>query len=132
MTRAKPKFGWLEAAAERLAASPAYRRLGSVDMTVAFVAGDVARLVAFDAFGVGGVRDLTLADLRDADLVIRMSGREWDTYLRARRRGTGQSLLSLDLDRRIVTARNPLLRLKFERFSASLQAFVDEGARSAA
>ena len=72
-----------------------------------------------------------LWDLRDADLVLTMSPRDWNAYLRSRARGRGPSLLSLDLTERVFEAANPLARTLLPRYNLSLQAFVDTGARLA-
>jgi hypothetical protein len=132
MAAVKAKVDWFEAAMAALGTDPGYRRLGSADMTVAFVIGEAKRTVTFETFAIRSVQDVDEAGLRDADLVIRMPVRLWNGYLRDRKRGTAPSLLSLDLDERIVEAHTPLGRLAFERYNASLQAFVDKGAQLAA
>ena len=123
---------WLEKAQKAVNKDPAYRALGSADVKVAMLAGKVAKLVTFEAFEVSRIEDADPNDLRNAELVFDMPARDWSNYLKRRKKGTGPSLLSLDLDRGIVGARNPLDRLKFERFHRSLQAFVDQGARHVA
>ena len=52
-----------------------------------------------------------LVDERDADLVVRMSVKDWNAYLKQRKLGKGPSLLSLDLDQRVVEAANPLKKV---------------------
>ncbi len=126
MAKAQPNLGWLEDACASLNEDSAYRALGSTDVKVGFAIGDVRKLVVFEAFKIGGVRDLS--DARDADLIVRMSARDWNAYLRKRKKGTGPSLLSLDLDQHVVEAANPLKKVMFERYNTSLQAFIDRGA----
>ena len=121
------QLDWLEAAAAAVNEDPAFRKLGSVDLVLGLKAGRVVRTVTFEAFGVADVEDTNDTALRDCDLVIEMSPREWTNYLRRRARHAGPSLLALDLDRGIVSAANPLNRLKFERYHLSLQALVDQG-----
>ena len=123
---------WLDKAAKAVNSDPAFRKLGSTDMRIAFKAGAVARGITFEAFEVTRVQDVDENDLRDWELVIDMPARNWTNYLRQRAAGRGPSLVSLDLDRRIVQAPDPLARLKFERFHLSLQALVDKGAKAAA
>ena len=123
---------WLDQAAKAVNADPAFRKLGSADMRIAFKAGAVARGITFEAFEVTSVQNVGENDLRDWELVIDMPARNWTNYLRQRAAGRGPSLVSLDIDRNIVKAPDPLARLKFERFHLSLQALVDKGARSAA
>lgn len=123
---------WLDRAAKAVNSDPAFRKLGSTDMRIAFKAGTVARGVTFEAFEVTKVQDVDENDLRDWELVIDMPARNWTNYLRQRADGRGPSLVSLDLGRNIVKAPDPLARLKFERFHLSLQALVDKGARRAA
>ncbi len=126
MAKAQPNLGWLEDACTSLNEDSAYRALGSTDVKVGFAIGGVRKLVVFEAFKIGGVRDLS--DARDADLIVRMSVRDWNAYLRKRKKGTGPSLLSLDLDQHVVEAANPLKKVMFERYNTSLQAFIDRGA----
>jgi hypothetical protein len=128
MARARPNLDWLTAAREALNAEPAFRRLGSADFTLGLVVGDETRLVAFRAFEVASVAEADAQTLRDADLVIEMPAKDWNAYLRQRARARGASLLSLDLERRIVRGRSPLARLLFERYNHTLQAFIDRGA----
>ena len=123
---------WLDRAAKAVNSDPAFRKLGSTDMRIAFKAGAVARGITFEAFEVTKVQDVDENDLRDWELVIDMPARNWTNYLRQRATGRGPSLVSLDIDRNIVKAPDPLARLKFERFHLSLQALVDKGARWAA
>jgi len=124
-----PAFDWLEKAQRAINKDQKYRNLGNADVVVAMRAGKVARLVTFEAFEVSKIEDTDADDLRDAELILDMPARDWTNYLKRRKKGTGPTLLSLDLDRGIVGARNPLDRLKFERFHRSLQAFVDQGAK---
>jgi hypothetical protein len=128
MARARPNLDWLPAARDALNAEPAFRRLGSADFTLGLVVGDEARLVEFRAFEVAWVAEADAQVLRDADVVIEMPAKDWNAYLRQRARARGPSLLTLDLERRIVGGRSPLARLLFERYNRTLQAFVDRGA----
>lgn len=121
-------FDWLERARKAVNKSSEFRGLGTTDIQVAFKAGKVAHLVSFDAFEVAAARELDPEDLRDADIVIDMPSRDWTNYLKRRKSGTGPSLLSLDVDRGIVSARDPLNLQKFERYHLSVQAYVDAGA----
>ena len=89
------------------------------------------RRVVFEAFEIASVDETDEAALRDCELVIEMTPREWTNYLRRRAKGTGPTLVSLDLDRDIVRAANPLDQLKFDRYHLSLQALVDQGAQLA-
>jgi len=130
MPKAKPKLDWLPEAQASLNQDRAFRKLGSTDMKLALVIGETARLVRFEAFEIAAVEDLDLTNLRDADLVLTMSAREWNAYLRKRRNGSGPTLLSLDLQgpQRLISAQSPLQRLMFERYNLSIQAFIDKGA----
>lgn len=132
MAKAKPRLDWLPAARDALNADPAFRRLGSADFNLALAVGDQARLVTFEAFEISAVADADPADLRDADLVLEMTPRDWNAYLRQRAKGKGETLLSLDLQHRLVRARDPLKRLLFERYNRSIQALLDCGAALAA
>ena len=122
------QLDWLEAAAEALNAAPAFRQLGSTDLVLGLKAGRVVRVVTFEAFAIVGVADAGESNLRDCDIVIAMSPREWTNYLRRRAKGGGPSLVALDSERGIVAAADPLQRLKFERYHLTLQALIDQGA----
>ena len=123
------QLDWLTGARTALNEDPAYRKLGSTDLVLGLKAGRAVRTVTFEAFEIGEVEEAAESALRDCEVVIEMSPREWTNYLKRRAKGTGPSLVSLDLDHGIVHAANPLNRLKFERYHLSLQALVDEGAR---
>lgn len=122
------QLDWLEAAAQALNGDPAFRQLGSTDLVLGLKAGRAVRVVTFEAFAIVGVAAAAEAGLRDCDIVIEMAPRDWTGYLRRRARGTGPSLVALDLERSIVRAADPLQRLKFERYHLTLQALVDQGA----
>ena len=126
MARAKPNLEWLAQAQTDLNAAAAFRKLGSTDLKLALVIGDQARLVVFEAFQIASIADAGAADMRDADIVIEMSPKDWNAWLRQRARGKGPSLLSLDLDRNVVRARDPLKRLLLERYNRTLQTFFDQ------
>lgn len=123
------RFAWLEPAREALNADPAFRKLGSADFRLGLAAGDCARIVTFSAFEVAAIEAVDSADLHDADLVIEMSPADWEAYLTQRAAGQGQSLLSLDLELGVVSARTPLEHLLLERYNRTIQALLDCGAR---
>ncbi len=132
MAKTKANLDWLSAAQEALHGDLAYRKLGSTDVTLGLSIGDQARLVTFEAFEIASIAEVSAIGLRDADIVLEMSARDWNAYLRKRAKGKGPSLLTLDLDARVITGRSPLDRLKLERYNLSLQAFIDKGAELAA
>ena len=132
MTPTKANLDWLNAAREALNGDSAFRKLGSTDMTLGLSIGDEARLVTFEAFEIVGISEISAMDLRDADIVLEMKVKTWNAYLRQRAKGKGPSLLTLDLDQRVITGRSPIDRLKLERYNLSLQAFIDKGAELAA
>ena len=126
------QLDWLPTAQAALNADPAFRKLGSTDLVLGLKSGRAVRRVVFEAFEIASVDETDEAALRDCELVIEMTPREWTNYLRRRAKGTGPSLVSLNLDRDIVRAANPMDGLKFDRYHLSLQALVDQGARLAA
>ena len=123
------QLDWLPDARTALNGDPAFRKLGSTDLVLGLKSGRVVRKVVFEAFEITSVDETPETALRDCELTIEMAPREWTNYLRRRAKGTGPTLQSLDLDRDIVQAANPLDRLKFDRYHLSLQTLVDEGAR---
>jgi hypothetical protein len=129
MARAKPNLDWLEDARAALNKDPQFRKLGSADLVLGLSFGEVNRLVTFEAFEVGEI--VEDGDLRDADLVLRMAPREWNAYLRARGKGKGPSLLTLDTEQGLFQAANPLAQNLLPRYNLTLQAFIDAGARLA-
>ena len=126
------QLDWLPTAQAALNEDPAFRKLGSTDLVLGLKSGRAVRRVVFEAFEIASVDETDEAALRDCELVIEMTPREWTNYLRRRAKGTGPSLVSLNLDREIVRAANPMDGLKFDRYHLSLQALVDQGARLAA
>lgn len=130
MARAKPRLEWLEKARAALNADPAFRKLGSADVVLGLSLGDEVRLVKFEAFEIGEI--VEGGDLRDADLVLNLSPKDWNAYLRQRARDKGPSLLTLDQEEQVFEAANPLARNLLPRYNLSLQAFIDTGARLAA
>ncbi len=132
MAKAKANLDWLTKAQRQLNKDSAFRKLGSTDLKLGLLIGDVAHLVTFEAFEISSIRGMDPNDVRDADLVINMSVRDWNAYLRRRKAGKAASLLSVDVETPVVLAQNPLKRLLFERYNLSIQAFVDRGATLAA
>ena len=126
------EFAYLNKVQTRLNKDASFRKLGNTDVKFALAIGKEARMVTFEAFEIATVEPLDMDDLRDAELVLRMSKREWNAYLKKRKAGSGPSLLTLDLDKHVIEARNPLARLKLERYNRSLQTFVDVCAKVAA
>ncbi len=129
MARATPKLDWLEDARAELNADPGFRALGSTDLVLGLSLGEETRLIRFEAFGIAGIQ--SGGDLRDASLVLRMSPKDWNAYLRRRAGGGGPSLLTLDLQEGIFHAADPLGAALLPRYNLTLQAFVDAGARLA-
>jgi len=132
MAKAQPKLDWLNAAREQLNVDPGYRKLGATDVTLGLAIGGECRLVVFEAFTISAVRVIDDTELRDADIVIRMTPKDWNAYLRNRQKGRAASLLSLDIDKAVVTGADPLKRNKLARYNLSIQAFLDAGAALAA
>ncbi|MEJ2088110.1 MAG: hypothetical protein P8Y69_06480 [Gammaproteobacteria bacterium] len=130
MARAKPNLDWLPKARKALNEDPAFRKLGSTDVTLGLRLGEETRLVKFEAFEVAEI--VEDGDLRDANLVLDMTPKDWNAYLRQRARGKGPSLLSLDLDQGVFETSSPVDRLMLPRYNLSLQAFIDAGARLSA
>ena len=99
------QLDWLDAAGTALNADPEFRRLGSTDLVLGLKSGKAVRVVTFEAFEVASVREADETALRDCELVIEMTPRQWTDYLKRRAVGRGQSLVGLDVDRNIVSAR---------------------------
>ena len=127
MARAKPNLEWLDAARTQLNGDTAFRKLGSTDMVLGLSLGDEIRLVKFEAFEITEIADG--GDRLLAGLVLSMSPKDWNAYLRQRAKGRGPTLLTLDLERGVFDAASPLNRHLRPRYNLSLQAFIDTGAR---
>ena len=123
------QLDWVEPAGVAVNQDPGFRKLGSTDLVLGLKSGRAVRVVVFEAFEVAGVRVADEAALRDCEVVIEMTPRQWTDYLAHRARGIGSSLVGLDLDHGILRAADPLLRLKFDRHHLSIQALCDAGAR---
>ena len=93
--------------------------------------GSAAFLVTFAGFSCHGVRKIRVAELRDADFVVEMSQKSWDSFLKGRTSGKGVTLAELDNVDGVIKAINPRKNLDFLRYHLSLQAFIDAGARAA-
>ena len=123
------QLDWVDPAGVAVNQDPRFRKLGSADLVVGLKSGQAVRVVAFEAFEVASVDKADETALRDCELVIEMTPRQWTDYLTRRARGIAPSLVSLDIDRGIVRAPDPMLRLKFDRYHLSIQALCDAGAR---
>jgi len=124
----------LERARAAVNEDPAFRRLGTTDMSVAIRRDAEAYLVRFEAFECTSVEAVDDDRVRDADFELVLPAADWDRYLAARRLGQAPTLLSVDLDTpgAMVRGRDPRLTLEFERYHATLQAFIDKSAELAA
>ena len=126
-----PVFDWMPNAQKKANKDPAFRALGSADATVCFQSGKHGRRVVFQSFEVESVTEADVDLIQDEDIRICMSTRQWNSYLYRRRLGRAPSLLGLDAEKHnIVQTKNTLARLRYERISRSIQAFVDYGARA--
>ncbi|MCY4655302.1 MAG: hypothetical protein OXC80_00645 [Gammaproteobacteria bacterium] len=123
-------FDWMEPAKEEVNSSSEFRKLGSVDIRLAFKSGKHCNLVHFHGFEVGDIKSLD-PDLpfSEAEVMVEMSTRNWNSYMKQRAIRTTHSLQSVDVDKSIISASNPLKRRLFERYQRSIQAFVDAGAQ---
>ena len=126
-------FDWMEPAKEIVNASTEFRKLGSVDIRLAFKSGKHCKLVHFRGFKVDTITPMDPdTPFAYAELLIEMPTRNWNSYLRRRSLKRAPSLSSMNIDRVLVTASNPLNRRLFERYHKSILAFVDIGAQWAA
>jgi hypothetical protein len=128
MARARPNLDWLPAAQAALNVDPEFRKLGSADFKLGLVLGDDARIVSFEAFEVADVAAARAADMRDADIVLEMTPKDWNAWLRNRSKGKAETLLSVDLDQHLVKSKSPLKRLMLERYNRTIQTLLDKGA----
>lgn len=124
----------LQQARDAVNSDPTFRERGTCDVRMGIKAGDSAFVVEFVAFECGGVEQVDVDALRDADFFLELSPREWQAYLTGRRAGNAPTLVSLDVRTPdgIVKGSDPLKTLKFERYHMTLQAFLDQSAALAA
>lgn len=123
-------FDWMQPAREQLNSSSGFRQLGSVDIRLAFKSGKNCNLVHFHGFEIGDIKSIDPdVPFAEAEVMVEMSTRNWNSYLRKRALSRTQTLLSMDVDRPIISASNPLNRRLFDRYHRSIQAFVDAGAQ---
>ena len=78
------EFAYLNKVQTRLNKDASFRKLGNTDVKFALAIGKEARMVTFEAFEIATVEPLDMDDLRDAELVLRMSKREWNAQSRQR------------------------------------------------
>lgn len=122
-------FDWMLDARKKANKDPTFRALGSADATVCFQSGKHGRRVVFQDFQVDSVAEADIDDIKNDDILISMSTREWNSYLYRRRLGRAPSLLGLDAEQHdVIHTKDSIARLQFERISRSIQAFVDFGA----
>ncbi|MCE2407588.1 MAG: hypothetical protein J4G19_08825 [Pseudomonadales bacterium] len=122
-------FDWMVNARTEANADPEFRALGSADATVCFQSGKHGRRVVFEAFEVQSVSEANVDVIKDDDILISMSTREWNSYLYRRRLGRAPTLLALDAEKHgVIKTKDIAARLQFERISRSIQSFVDYGA----
>ena len=122
---------WLKKAQSDVNKDPMFRKLGSVDTSMALKVGKSAFLVSFEGFSCHGVRKIGAKEFREADFLVEMSPDAWTRFVNGRREGNGPTLAELDTTEGIVQAENPRKKLDFLRYQVSLQAFLDAGARAA-
>ena len=105
-------FDWMRVAKTKANSDPAFRAL-------------------FQAFQIESVTEADVDSIKDDDILIAMSTREWNSYLYRRRLGRAPSLLGLDAEKDdVIQTKDIGARLQFERISRSIQTFVDYGART--
>ena len=121
-------FDWMFVAQEEANEDPAFRALGSADTVVFFQSGKHVRRVTFEAFQIESVTNVGLDAVDDCDILINMTTREWNSYLFQRRHHRAPSLLALDAEKKFIKTKDTFARLAYERFSRTIQAFVDYGA----
>ena len=123
-------FDWMEPAKAEMNESESFRKFGSLDVRLAFKSGKNCKVVQFRGFQVGEIKTVD-PDMPfvDADVMIEMTTRNWNSYMRKRALKRMHSLQSMDVDSNIITASNPLNRRLFDRYQKSIQAFVDAGAQ---
>lgn len=124
-------FDWMSQAQAAVNNDPNHQRLGSANINVLFKGGVQRRLVTFRAFRVDSI-DILSKEQPDfsADVVLEMSARKWNAYMRQRQKNRAKDLLSLDTVEHIIQADTPLKRLLFNRVHLSIQSFIDAGACS--
>ena len=124
-------LGLLERTRDAVNRDASFRALGSCDARVGLRADARAFLVTFEAFECAAVAPIEVDDLRDTDFYLELAAPAGDAYLNGRRSRSAPTLLSLDLDTPggiVRSAGDPRKALEFERYHATLQAFIDAGA----
>ncbi len=125
-------FNWMQRAKSSVNRKGEFRKLGSMDIRVGFSAGSSHRVIDFGPFAVGPIHDVEdISEIENVSVVVRMTPRRWDDYLRNRKTGKEGDLIAFNLGKQVLYFNNPLDRLRFLRVHRSIQAFVDAGARLA-
>ena len=132
-----PSVQWFQALQQLVNADPEFRRIGSIDASMAVKVGPKIIVIIFEAFECFEVREGTEEDLVDLDFVLEMSEADWkDLIQNTKENGAADlrhTLNTLDLtkeDGLSTNATGDQFRADiFFRVNQSLQHFFDLSAK---
>ena len=132
-----PSVNWFQALQQLVNADPEFRRIGSIDASMAVKVGPKIIVIIFEAFECLEVKEGTEEDLVDLDFVLEMSEADWKDLIQNTKENGGADLThtlnTLDLTKENGLSNNATgdqLRADiFFRVNQSLQHFFDMSAK---
>lgn len=132
-----PSVQWFQALQQLVNADRDFRRIGSVDLSMAVKVGPKIVVIVFEAFECVEVKEGTEDDLVDLDFVLEMSEADWKDLIQNTKENGGADLThtlnTLDLTKENGLSNNATgdqLRADiFFRVNQSLQHFFDLSAK---
>lgn len=132
-----PSVRWFQALQQLVNADPDFRRIGSIDVSMAVKVGPKIVVIIFEAFECLEVREGTEDDLVDLDFVLEMSEADWKDLIQNTKENGGadlrHTLNTLDLTKEDGLSNNATgdqFRADiFFRVNQSLQHFFDLSAK---
>lgn len=130
-----PSVEWFQQAADLLAKTDSYKRLGTCDTEMGVQVGDEYYEIDFEAFGVADIKKIDAARADELDFTLVQSPEAWKAMLddiKANGRATHEfTLNSLDLrsDEEFARGKDYVRRDAFYRFNQTLQEYFDMSAK---
>ena len=137
MTLVFPSVEWMRALAELANEDDEVKKIGRLNVVVAFKVGPDVYSVTFDVVNCRDVRAIGEAEMREADFVVEMPPETWEAML-TDIRAHGHASRDFTLNTLDLTGDEPIHRNvagdgyladKFFRYNPSLQRFMDNAAQ---
>ena len=129
-----PSLDWFEAARRLVNDDPAFRALGSCDVSVGVKVGERVFQVSFEGFVCGAVAEVDDEALHDVDFYLEMPSTRWQELIENIRANGGadadHTLNSLDLSESeaIVKSHDTFRLNRFSQYHLTIQKYFDAAA----